>query len=135
MRTPTFLGVLNSDVFSVFLKRFIKHNQDVEINDLRTMPMVVPTAAQAKRLETLAKTAAELKHREFASQQPSNGEAVFVRTLSAGLLADAPAYLRPGAQMQLLATVEDYLAVVELAVNWEAEKLYGVEGFGPFDEF
>jgi len=35
----------------------------------------------------------------------------------------------------LLATVEDCLAVVELAVNWEAEKLYGVEGLGPFDEF
>jgi len=25
--------------------------------------------------------------------------------------------------------------VIELAVNWEAEKLYGVEGLGPFDEF
>jgi hypothetical protein len=24
---------------------------------------------------------------------------------------------------------------LELAVNWEAEKLYGVEGLGPFDEF
>jgi len=23
----------------------------------------------------------------------------------------------------------------EVAVNWEAEKLYGVEGLGPFDEF
>jgi hypothetical protein len=28
-----------------------------------------------------------------------------------------------------------YLAVLELAVNWDAEKLYGVEGLGPFDEF
>jgi len=27
------------------------------------------------------------------------------------------------------------LAVIELAVNWEAEKLYDVEGLGPFDEF
>jgi hypothetical protein len=27
------------------------------------------------------------------------------------------------------------LAGLELAVNWEAEKLYGVEGLGPFDEF
>ena len=27
------------------------------------------------------------------------------------------------------------LEVIEKAVNWEAEKLYGVEGRGPFDEF
>jgi hypothetical protein len=32
-------------------------------------------------------------------------------------------------------TAADCLAVLELAVNWEAEKLYGVEGLGPFDEF
>jgi len=25
--------------------------------------------------------------------------------------------------------------VIEMSVNWEAEKLYGVEGQGPFDEF
>jgi hypothetical protein len=35
----------------------------------------------------------------------------------------------------LLVTSEDGLAILELAVNWEAEKLYGVEGLGPFDEF
>jgi hypothetical protein len=34
-----------------------------------------------------------------------------------------------------LTTADDGLAILELAVNWEAEKLYGVEGFGPFDEF
>ena len=28
-----------------------------------------------------------------------------------------------------------WMAVLELAVNWEAEKLYGVENMGPFDEF
>lgn len=27
------------------------------------------------------------------------------------------------------------LAALGNAVNWEAEKLYGVEGLGPFDEF
>jgi hypothetical protein len=47
----------------------------------------------------------------------------------------APAYLRPAAQRKLLATAADCLEVIELAVNWEAEKLYDVEGLGPFDEF
>jgi hypothetical protein len=37
--------------------------------------------------------------------------------------------------VQLLHTAADCLAVLELAVNWEAEKLYGMEGLGPFDEF
>jgi hypothetical protein len=35
----------------------------------------------------------------------------------------------------LLATPKSCLAVIELTVNWEAEKLYGVEGLGPFEEF
>jgi hypothetical protein len=26
-------------------------------------------------------------------------------------------------------------AVIERCVNWETEKLYAVEGLGPFDEF
>ena len=41
----------------------------------------------------------------------------------------------PSAQLKLLHTAADCLAVLELAVNWEAEKLYGVEALGPFDEF
>ena len=44
-------------------------------------------------------------------------------------------YLKPDAQEQLLATPKACLAVIELAVNWEAEKLYAVEGLGPLDEF
>lgn len=44
-------------------------------------------------------------------------------------------YLQPDAQEQLLATPASCLAVIERFVNWEAEKLYGVEGLGPFDEF
>lgn len=47
----------------------------------------------------------------------------------------APSYLHPPAQRKLLATAADCLEVVERAVNWEAEKLYGVEGGGPFNEF
>jgi hypothetical protein len=47
----------------------------------------------------------------------------------------APVYLRPSAQLKLFDTATDCLTVIELAVNWEAEKLYGVEGLGAFDEF
>jgi hypothetical protein len=51
------------------------------------------------------------------------------------IAAKAPAYLHPSAQLKLLPTAADCLAVLELAVNWETEKLYGVEAPGPFDEF
>ena len=44
-------------------------------------------------------------------------------------------YLYPDAQDFLLATPRHCLAVLEKEVDWEAEKLYGVEGLGPFDEF
>ncbi len=58
-----------------------------------------------------------------------------VRQIGEELRRGGPAYLQPGAQGLLLATPGDCLEVIEKAVNWEAEKLYGVEGFGPFDEF
>ena len=43
--------------------------------------------------------------------------------------------MRPDAQSQLLASPAACLAVIERAVNWEAEKLYGVESEGPLDDF
>ena len=47
----------------------------------------------------------------------------------------APTYLRPSAQGLILETPAYCLEIIEKTVNWEAEKLYGVEGQGPFDEF
>jgi hypothetical protein len=129
------LALMNSDVFSFFLKKFIKHNQDVEINDLRGMPLVVPTIDQASRLMELAAAAVAVKGLLFKGAQPSHEIASTVRNISNSLDCDAPAYLKPSAQRKLLATATDCLEVIELAVNWEAEKLYGVEGWGPFDEF
>ncbi len=135
MAAEFFLAILNSDVFSYFLKKFIKHNQDVEINDLRRMPLVMPTKAQEKRLTELAEKAIEAKRLTFAGAAPPNELAAYVRRLTEDLSARAPAYLRPPAQLRLLSTASDCLAILELAVNWEAEKLYGVEAQGPFDEF
>jgi hypothetical protein len=36
---------------------------------------------------------------------------------------------------QECATLRCQIGTSKLAVNWEAEKFYGVEGLGPFDEF
>lgn len=129
------LSIFNSDIFSYLLKKLQKNTAAFEISDLRMMPLVIPTKAQARCLHRLAEAAVEIKRLEFSGLEPGNALTVRVRGLTAELLAAAPTYLHPSAQMQLLATTADSLAVVELAVNWEAEKLYGVEGLGPFDEF
>jgi len=130
-----FLALLNSDLMSFIKMRFIKHTQKWEIGDLRQLPLVMPTRAQESRLKELAERAREAKRLTFARDSPANDLVALVRRLSEELTASAPAYLRPSAQLKLLLTPADCLAVLELAVNWEAEKLYGVEGLGPVDEF
>ncbi len=129
------LGVLNSAVFSFHLKKFLKNTQDFEISDLRMMPLIVPAPGHAARLEKLARRAVEAKRLTFANQLPSHDLVAFCRQTGDDLVAQAPEYLRPDPQLRLLATAQSCLDVIELAVNWEAEKLYGVEGLGPFDEF
>jgi hypothetical protein len=130
-----FVAVANSDVFSFFLKKFVKHNQDIEINDMRMMPIVIPTGPQHDRLLELAELCIETKHAEFTNVSPGNQLVSRVRAIGEELRQLAATYLHPGAQDFLLATPGHCLSVLQCAVNWEAEKLYGVDGLGPFDEF
>ena len=127
-----FLSLLNSDVVSFIKMKFIKHTQKWEIGDLRQIPIVMPTAVQAASLERLATLATTAKRLTFAGQSPP---ARTRRHCPHARRNTRPLYLHPSAQRKLLATSTDCLEVIELAVNWEAEKLYGVEGLGPFDEF
>ena len=86
-------------------------------------------------MQELAERAMEAKRLTFTGGEVPNALVAFARDLTNDLLTRAPAYLHPPAQLRLLATAADCLEVIELTVNWEAEKLYGVEGLGPFDEF
>ena len=130
-----FLALLNSDVLSYFKMRFIQHTQKWEIGNLRQLPLVMPTRSQERRLKELAKLCVEAKRAEFANQPVPQPVVARARAIAGELRANAPAYLHPSAQQILLETPRDCLVVLENAVNWEAEKLYGVEGLGPFDEF
>ena len=130
-----FLALLNSDVVSFFKMRFIQHTQKWEIGNLRQLPIVMPTRSQHRRLEELADLCIEAKRVEFTNNPPSNELVARTRSIGEELRSDGPGYLHPGAQDFLLATPRHCLAVLGNAVNWEAEKLYGVEGLGPFDEF
>jgi hypothetical protein len=133
--TDAFLALLNSDVLSYFKMRFIQHTQKWEIGNLRQLPIVIPTRAQHTRLQELAELCMAAKRAEYANTPPSNALVARTREIADQLRADAPAYLHPSAQQILLETPASCLAVLENAVNWEAEKLYGVESQGPFDEF
>jgi hypothetical protein len=86
-------------------------------------------------LQELARLSIEAKRAESAKASPPNEVVSRTRELASRLHVHAPVYLRPSAQQVLLETPSDCLAVLENAVNWEAEKLYDVEGLGPFDEF
>jgi len=130
-----FLTLLNSDVLSFFKMRFIQHTQKWEIGNLRQLPIVMPTRSQHRRLEELADLCIEAKRVEFTNAAPSNELVARTRGIGEELRDNAPGYLHPGAQDFLLATPRHCLSVLGNAVNWEAEKLYGVEGLGPFDEF
>jgi hypothetical protein len=130
-----FLALLNSDIVSFYKMKFVRHTQKWEIGDLRALPIVMPTSEQAIRLTELAEHAILAKRSSFAGELPDQDLVVYVRALNDELMSNAPSYLRPPAQLQLVRNSEDCLGVIELVVNWEAEKLYGVEGRGPFDEF
>ncbi len=130
-----FLAVLNSDIMSFLKMKFVKHTQKWEIGDLRLLPFVIPTREQAKGLASLGESAIAAKRLTFSNDTPSNELVAFSRELTQRLGDEAPAYLKPDAQQLLLPTATDCLKIIELMVNWEVEKLYGVEGMGPFDEF
>jgi len=55
----------------------VKHNQDVEINDLRVMALVMPTPAQATTLEKQAELAINAKRLVFSGQAPSHEPVCF----------------------------------------------------------
>ncbi|MBM2838225.1 MAG: hypothetical protein HW415_850 [Deltaproteobacteria bacterium] len=43
-------------------------------------------------------------------------------------------YLRPLKQLRLIESADNCLNISELAIHWAAERLYGVEGHGPYDD-
>jgi hypothetical protein len=133
--TPNqFLVILNAHLFSFIIKKFVKNTQDYEINDLRMAPVIVPSRSEGQELEALARLAIEAKELSLKRAQPPARLVTSCRKLADKQKA-APNYLRPSPQMLLLHSADDCLAIIELAINWAVERLYGVEGLGPFNEF
>ncbi len=129
------MAILNSDVFSFLEKKFVNNTCMYQINDLRQIPLVLPTPVQESELAELARQCMAMKRAAYASASLDQEQVAAVQAWSRRLQQEAPAYLRPSAQMNLAVSPEDCLTIVERAVSWRAEVLYGVEGDGPFDEF
>lgn len=129
-----FLSILNSDVFSFFCRKFLNNTSSYNTNDLRMLPIVVPESIQHSKLENLAKSAIEAKGLTFKKAQPSKEFIDFCQRF-ADKQKSAPAYLRLPKQLRLITTADDCLNIIEHAVHWAVERLYGVEGYGPFNEF
>lgn len=128
------LAIFNSNIFSFILKKFVAHTWMVQINDIRQMPIVIPTANQASEIETLSKKAIEAKKLTFKRSQPPKELVGFCVEL-ANAQKSAPSYLQPSKQLKLFTSANDCVNIIELAVHWAAERLYRVEGCGPFNEF
>ena len=133
--TNTLLALFNSNVFSFFIKRFLKNTAAYEITDVRMTPIVIPTLEQEATLRELGERAIAAKQLSFSKAAVPPELSAFCLSLGNRLRTDAPAYLRPAPQHLLLADAQTCLEILERAVNWEAEKLYGVAGQGPFNEF
>jgi len=132
--TSQLLALLNADLFGFIIKKFVKNTQDYEVNDLRMAPVVVPNRSQGQELEHLVRLAIDTKELSLKRAEPTGSLVGNCRKLADKQKA-APYYLRPNPQMLLLHSAGDCLAITELAINWAVERLYGVEGLGPFNEF
>jgi hypothetical protein len=97
------LCLLNSHVISFFIKKF-RNNTWHELNDIRQVPVVIPTAEQNKRMCDAATLAMSAKRHEFEGTVPANDLVARVRELEAALRAAAPGYLQPSAQGRILET-------------------------------
>jgi hypothetical protein len=89
------------------------------------MPIIIPALDRGSELEAFAQKAIEAKELTFKRAQPSKELIDFCQMLAAKQKS-APEYLRLPKQLKLITTADDCLNIIELAVHWAVEKLYGV---------
>jgi hypothetical protein len=61
------LGLLNSQILEYILLTFIDHTVSNQVNDLRLLPIVIPTEAQRKEIETLVNEAIQIQKKRYAT--------------------------------------------------------------------
>ena len=61
------MGIGNSSVAKEILIEFINHTVNTELNDLRLLPIVIPTETQRKEIENIVDEAIEIQKKRYAS--------------------------------------------------------------------
>jgi hypothetical protein len=62
------LGILNSNFASYFANEFLNHTMHFELNDIRLLPIIIPTSSQQKEIETLVGSAIEIQKTRHATK-------------------------------------------------------------------
>jgi hypothetical protein len=65
------LGILNSSFASYFANEYLNHTMHFELNDIRLLPIVIPTEAQRKEIEILVDQAIEIQKRRYETKEES----------------------------------------------------------------
>ena len=69
LTTPKYLAaVFSSELALSILNEFVNHTVHIQLNDLRLLPIVIPTEAQRREIETLVDKAIEIQKRRYATK-------------------------------------------------------------------
>jgi len=61
------LGILNTSLASYFANEFLNHTMHFELNDIRLLPIVIPTDSQKKEIEALVDKAIEIQKIRYST--------------------------------------------------------------------
>jgi hypothetical protein len=61
------LGLLNTSFASYFANEYLNHTMHFELNDIRLLPIVIPTETQRKEIETLVDQAIQIQKERYAT--------------------------------------------------------------------
>ena len=65
-----FVSILNSDYIFDYYREFINCTVNIQINDIRQVPIVIPVRQELEKLEPLFKKAVELKQSAAQNKAP-----------------------------------------------------------------
>ena len=65
-----FVSILNSDYIFDYYREFINCTVNIQINDIRQVPVVIPVRQELEKLEPLFKKAVELKQSAAQNKAP-----------------------------------------------------------------
>jgi len=61
-------AILNSELSLSILNNFVNHTVHIQLNDLRLLPIIIPTESQRKQVEVLVDKAIQIQKRRYATK-------------------------------------------------------------------